>query len=104
MNAIKEFTDFPGLEMLSSAVVLVDQHNCISYINPAAEHLFDVSRKSAKGTSLKKLVVNPSAVLIGVEHARRYRCSYIQHEIPFQIHDSKKTELSFTVTPVGRHK
>jgi two-component system nitrogen regulation sensor histidine kinase GlnL len=101
MNAIKEFADFPGLEMLSSAVVLIDQHNCISYINPAAEHLFDVSRKSAKGTSLKKLVVNPSAMLIGVEHARRYRCSYIQHEIPFQIHDYKKTELSFTVTPVG---
>ena len=65
MNAIKEFSEFPGLEMLSSAVVLIDQHNCISYINPAAEHLFDVSRKSAKGTSLKKLFVNPSAMLIG---------------------------------------
>ena len=24
MNAIKEFADFPGLEMLSSAVVLID--------------------------------------------------------------------------------
>jgi len=55
MNAIEEFTDFPGLEILSSAVVLIDQHNLISYVNPAAEHLFDVSRKSARGTSLKKL-------------------------------------------------
>ena len=90
MNAIKEFTDFPGLEMLSSAVVLIDQYNCISYINPAAEHLFDISRKSAKGTSLKKLFVNPSAMLIWVDYARRHRCSYIQHEIPFQIPDQKK--------------
>ena len=100
MNAIEEFTDFPGLEILSSAVVLIDQHNLISYVNPAAEHLFDVSRKSARGTSLKKLFVNPSAMLIGVEHARKHHCSYIQHEIPFQIHDYKKMELSFTVTPI----
>ena len=100
MNAVNEFAVFPGLELLSSAVVLIDKHNCISYINPAAEHLFDVSRKSAKRSRLKKVFLNPSVLLIGIEHARKYRCSYIQHEIPFQIHDEKKIELSFTVTPV----
>ena len=100
MNAFKEFSAFPGLELLSAAVVLIDKHNCISYINPAAEHLFDVSRKSAKQSSLKRVFLNPSALLIGIEYARKYRCSYIQHEIPFQIHDQKKIELSFTLTPV----
>ncbi|MDA0237524.1 MAG: nitrogen regulation protein NR(II) [Proteobacteria bacterium] len=100
MNAVNEFSPFPGLELLSAAVVLIDKHNSISYINPAAEHLLDVSRKSAERSPLKKIFLNPSALLIGIEHTRKFRCSYIQHEITFQIHDEKKIELSFTVTPL----
>ena len=100
MNALKEFPAYPGLEILSTAVVLVDRKNYIVYINPAAEHLFDTSRKSATGSALKKLFENPSAVLIGVEHAKKYACTYIQHEIPLVINNQKRLELSYTISPV----
>ena len=40
---------FAGLELLSSAVVLVDGRLVIRYINPGAENLFAVSQRKLLG-------------------------------------------------------
>jgi two-component system nitrogen regulation sensor histidine kinase GlnL len=61
MNAIKEVPTFPGLDMLSTAVIIIDEKGYVEYINPSAEHLFDISKKSATGLLLKKFFENPSA-------------------------------------------
>ena len=37
---------FPGLELLATAVVLLDRELQVMYVNPAAETLFAISRKS----------------------------------------------------------
>jgi len=43
--------DFPSftLEYLATAVILLDDGSHIAYLNPAAEHLFDVSGKNLIG-------------------------------------------------------
>jgi len=43
--------DFPSftLEYLATAVILLDDESHIAYLNPAAEHLFDVSGKNLIG-------------------------------------------------------
>ena len=100
MNAIKEIPAFPGLDMLSTAVIIIDEKGYVEYINPSAEHLFDISKRSATGLLLKKFFENPSAILIGLDQIRHRDVSFTQHEIPLQLANQKKLELSFTISPI----
>jgi len=79
MNAIKEVPAFPGLDMLSTAVIIIDEKGYVEYINPSAEHLFDISKKSATGSLLKKFFENPSSILIGLDQIRHRDVSFTQH-------------------------
>ncbi|MDO8301127.1 nitrogen regulation protein NR(II) [Lacisediminimonas sp.] len=47
-----------GLDLLSSAVLLLDAGQRICYANPAAENLLEISAKSMKGQSLAEIFVN----------------------------------------------
>ena len=47
---------FPGLDLLSSAVILLDGRMLIRHLNPAAENLFAVSLRTWQGRSLTQLV------------------------------------------------
>ena len=51
---------FAGLDLLSSAVVLVDAKLQIRYVNPAAENLFAVSQRLLNGHPLRQLVGEPT--------------------------------------------
>jgi len=43
------------LEHLATAVILLDDESRIAYLNPAAEHLFDVSGKNLLGHPLQQV-------------------------------------------------
>jgi len=47
------------LEHLTTAVILVDEESRIAYINPAAEHLFDVSGKNLLGHPVQQSFTIP---------------------------------------------
>ena len=65
---------FAGLDLLSSAVVLVDAKLQIRYVNPAAENLFAVSHRLLSGHPLKQLVGQQEmAEMDGVERAAEDR-------------------------------
>ena len=42
----------PTLENLATAVLLLDEQSRIVYLNPAAEHLFEISRSTLLGHPL----------------------------------------------------
>ncbi|HAY10703.1 MAG TPA: PAS domain-containing sensor histidine kinase, partial [Thauera sp.] len=50
---------FAGLELLSSAVVLVDGKLFIRYINPGAENLFAISQRKLIGQPLARMLGAP---------------------------------------------
>jgi nitrogen-specific signal transduction histidine kinase len=54
MNATETFHAFSGLDLLSSAVVLVDAKLVIRHLNPAAENLFAVSSRQLLGHPLQR--------------------------------------------------
>ena len=51
-----------GLELLASAVLILDASGCIAYANAAAEHLFEVSARALLGQKLADLFLNTAAL------------------------------------------
>ena len=72
---------FPGLDLLSSAVILLDGRLLIRYMNPAAENLFAVSERAWLGVPLAKLVGTPPALDNTLANALRNNWSYTGHNI-----------------------
>ena len=62
---------FAGLELLSSAVILVDGRLVIRYINPGAENLFAVSQRKLLGQPLERLLGTPPGLGAALENALR---------------------------------
>jgi two-component system nitrogen regulation sensor histidine kinase GlnL len=53
---------FPGLDLLATAVVLLDRALLVKYVNPAAENLFAVGRKSILDQTFPGLFSNPGSL------------------------------------------
>jgi len=51
-------TSLDGLELLASAVILLDQQGCIVYANAAAENLFETAVRALRGQKLAELFLN----------------------------------------------
>ncbi len=108
MNAAESGTTpagFSGLDLLSSAVILLDGRLLIRYLNPAAENLFAVSQRAWLGRPLAQLAGTPPALDNALENALRNNWSYTGHSIAVtpEGRDSDSGEplrLDCTVTPI----
>jgi two-component system nitrogen regulation sensor histidine kinase GlnL len=105
VDPIEPSSPFPGLDLLSSAVILLDGRLLIRYMNPAAENLFAVSERSWLGVALAKLVGTPPALDNTLSNALRNNWSYTGHNIavtrtaPDGV-PGRPLHLDCTVTPV----
>lgn len=98
-------TGFAGLDLLSSAVILLDGRLLIRYLNPAAENLFAVSQRAWLGRPLAQLAGTPPALDNALENALRNNWSYTGHNIAVlrNRHVDEPAEplnLDCTVTPI----
>lgn len=89
-----------GLDLLATAVVLVDEHLCVSYMNPAAENLFEVSSTNTAGSVLDQLFSDSAVLVSAIERARTNSCSYTEHDVELGVAGHARLHLSCTVTPV----
>ncbi|HWT72203.1 MAG TPA: nitrogen regulation protein NR(II) [Oxalicibacterium sp.] len=62
-----------GLDLLASAVLLMDASGCIAYSNPAAENLLESSSKILIGQTLGDLFVNKDELEQVVQQAREHQ-------------------------------
>ena len=60
---------FGGLDLLSSAVVLLDGELAIRYLNPAAEDLLAISSKVFVGCPLAGIIECPPGLLTALDSA-----------------------------------
>jgi two-component system nitrogen regulation sensor histidine kinase GlnL len=96
---------FAGLDLLSSAVILLDGRLVIRHLNPAAENLFAVSERAWRGRSLSQLVGTPPTLAAAIESAVRNNWSYTGHNIAVTRENGDSAgadplHLDCTVTPV----
>ena len=85
MHAQAPFSDdppspFAGLDLLSSAVILLDNELRIRHCNPAAENLFAVSARVCLGKPLTQLLGTPPALVAALDNALANRWSYTGHD------------------------
>ena len=89
-----------GLDLLATAVVLVDAGHAVRYLNPAAENLFEMSSKNVMGESLDNLFTGTTVLMAAMEYARANNCSYTEHDLELGANGRARLHLSCTVTPV----
>ncbi len=88
-----------GLDLLATAVVLVDAGLAVRYMNPAAENLFEMSSKNVTGQSLDNLFTDTAVLVAAIEYARVNNCSYTEHDLELGVSGRARLHLSCTVTP-----
>jgi two-component system nitrogen regulation sensor histidine kinase GlnL len=91
---------FAGLDLLATAVMLVDEAGYVRYMNPAAENLFGLSNRNAEGAHLETVFKESFVLTTAVGYAREHNCSYSEHGLTLSANGHAVVHLSCTVTPV----
>jgi two-component system nitrogen regulation sensor histidine kinase GlnL len=89
-----------GLDLLATAVVVVDAGLTVRYMNPAAENLFEMSSKNVAGQPLKELFTESAVLEAAIDYARANNCSYTEHDVELGASGRARLHLSCTATPV----
>ncbi|MBS3936342.1 MAG: PAS domain-containing protein [Sulfuritalea sp.] len=89
-----------GLDLLSFAVLLLDEQLRIRYCNPAAENLFAVSQRVSHGLPVAHLLGAPAVLMAAVENALTHNWSYTGHDFVVAREGARPIHLDCTVTPV----
>lgn len=88
-----------GLDLLATAVIVVNDEQAVLYMNPAAENLFEASNASAAGLTLERLFGINAVLGAAIEYARANTCAFTEHELELAVEGRSRLNLSCTVTP-----
>lgn len=91
---------FFGLEYLSTAVLLLDRELRVSYVNPAAENMFEFSGKHLVGLPLPQAFLDTAILSRAVEFAQTHHTCFTEHEITLPNAGGHALSVSCTVSPV----
>ena len=91
---------YAGLDLLATAVLLVDGNRRVVYANAAAENLFALSRKHLIGRTPETVFSDPGRLEQAFEQAIRQRGTYTEQEIELAINGRLRLHLSCTITPI----
>jgi two-component system, NtrC family, nitrogen regulation sensor histidine kinase GlnL len=94
--------DFPylTLEYLATAIILLDDESRIAYINPAAEHLFDLNDKILHGLPLQQVFTHTEQLANAMQQAVHNNASYIEHDLTLGTHAHGKLHLHCAASPL----
>jgi two-component system nitrogen regulation sensor histidine kinase GlnL len=92
---------FSGLDMLASAVLVVDVDGLVCYANPAAEHLVEVSAKSLSRQRLAGLFINGDELGALCEQARAHKYADLRQDLTLQRTGREPLHVHIMVSAVG---
>ena len=91
---------YPGLEVLSTAVLLLDKHRHVRFANSAAENLFALSMKNLVGSPIDQLLQGSDMFISTLQSALTSNASYNEHELTLTGPGQAQLNVSCTITPV----
>ena len=91
---------YHGLELLAAAVLLLRNDGRVSYANPAAENLFELSLPKIVGHTPRELFGDCPALLAAIGRAVLRGASYTEQELELGVSGKPKLHLTCTVSPV----
>jgi two-component system nitrogen regulation sensor histidine kinase GlnL len=89
-----------GLDLLATAVMLLDERERVRYMNPSAENLFGLSSRNAEGTPIEALFADSTVLSAAIGYAQQNNSSYSEHGLTLSAVGRAPLHLSCTVTPV----
>ena len=94
-------TPFPGLDLLSGAVLFLDASRHVAYANPAAENLFEISRARLAAQPIGAVFADARLLEGAIDNALSAGSSYTEQEIELAVVGKSRLHLSVTVTPAA---
>src|SRR5574343_495135 len=91
---------FAGLDLLASAVLLIDDGQAVRYINAAGENLLAVSSRAAIGKPLSAVCTCSSTLQAALENGLNNNWGYTGQNIELKRSDGEILHLNCTVTPL----
>jgi two-component system, NtrC family, nitrogen regulation sensor histidine kinase GlnL len=88
------------LENLTTAVMVLDDRLCVSYLNPSAEMLFEISLGRVVGLPLDALVRDDAGLRTSLEHSLHSGHPFTEREHLLKPIHGKEATVDLTVTPV----
>ena len=89
-----------GLDLLATAIMIVDRELVVRYANPAAENLFELSSKSLVGNTITETFEHDRVLGAAIDYARTNNCSYTEHDLKIGVPGHAKLHLSCTLSPI----
>ena len=90
----------PDLDLLATAVLLLDPAGRVTHANPAAENLFELSRQKFLRHTLAELFGTNAALTQAIERANASGASYTEQELELGIAGKPKLHLTCTVSSI----
>jgi two-component system nitrogen regulation sensor histidine kinase GlnL len=91
---------YGGLELLATAVLLLDAGRRVVYANPAAENLFALSRKHLAGQRPEQIFSGTNELAAAIEKALASGAAYTEQELELAVNGRAKLHLTCTASPV----
>jgi len=92
-----------GLEILATAVLLLDHDRTIVYANPAAENLFELSARHLVGHSPAQVFSGASGLDAAIDKAIAAGAAYTEQELELGVAAKPPLHLVCTVSPLEDH-
>jgi two-component system, NtrC family, nitrogen regulation sensor histidine kinase GlnL len=92
--------NFAGLDLLASAVLLIDDGQNIRYLNPAGENLLAVSSRAVIGRRLGDICKCSSTLQSAIDNGLHNNWGYTGQNIALGRADGETLHLNCTVTPL----
>ena len=89
-----------GLDLLATAVILVDDSDVLRHMNPAAENLLELSSSAVIGQGLADVFADDDLLAAARQYARRNNCSFSEHGLAIAVSGRPRLHLTCTVTPI----
>ncbi len=91
---------YEGLDLLAAAVLMMRNDGRVSYANPAAENLFELSRPKLMGHTPRELFGDCPVLLAAIGRAVLRGASYTEQELELGASGKPRLHLTCTVSPV----
>lgn len=91
---------FPGLDLLATAVLVLDEDLTVRYLNAAAENMLELSSRNTAGLPLDRVFDEDDKLVAAIGYARSHNCSYTEHDLALSVAGRGRLQLACTLTPV----
>ena len=92
-----------GLDLLATAVIVVDQADVLRHMNPAAENLLELSSSHVVGHAIDTIFADHHVLAAALKYARDHNCSFSEHDLAIAVSGRPRVHLNCTVTPIERN-